>query len=1019
MEDGDSRGGTPPSGSRPRRAPNVRPTPGGPAATTGPTFPLEQELAGRYRCEGVLGRGGMATVYLAQDLRHDRQVALKVLLPELAVAIGRERFQREVHLTAQLQHPHILPVFDSGQAAEYLWYTMPLAEGGSLRARMDREGQLPVAEAVRIARDVADALAHAHAHGVVHRDIKPENILFTGGHATVADFGIARAVGELDTEHLTETGLGLGTPHYMSPEQSMGERGLDGRSDLYALGCVLYEMLAGEPPYTGPNAQAIIAKRLSLPVPSVRTLRETVPIGVDRALITALAKAPADRFATTQEFVAALAAEPHATIELPQAAGRVRARRRNAAIAILLALAAVVGWTLLRASSIPPAASVIAVFPFAPTTTDTALMRLGRDLASTVSASLDGLGEIRTIDRMTIMAQAPEGSAPPSLSAAAAMAQRLGASSLVHGSLSRDGSQVRLDVGLFTADSLKPFGRGTVLAPADSLSALTDTVVWRLLTEIWRYGRAPTPTLQAITTRSVPALRAYLDGERFLVAGLEAQAQAAYGRAIAADSTFWFAYFRYGHPMGWHVYADSAIRAAYWSHRQLLPERERMLIEASESDSGLTWQRQRLEELVQRYPDYSPGWWQLGDALLHGYALIGATRTEARDALERTVTLSPAMVVGWEHLAWAAAGMRDTATVARALDTLERMGAGPYFLEIEGVNKILLYRAWLALRRHDGSAKAYLDSLYLDAVVPGRNVFVTAIAGGGGEPETQIALNQRMLRHGLSPEDARTVQYLTSLAWAMRGAWDSALVVRDQLVQAPTDTLAILDAYRTAVLAAWVGAMPPAEALRRRPAVAPLVLALGPGFVADMAWLDGILAVAGNNLQGLVAARTALKASGGKWTAYLDRSLGAFESALRGDRRSAATAMATLEWELAERNPYFAGDAATPHALLRGVDRLAAAEWLQDQGDGAQALRLLQWHQTFPFFDDKLPLKPLAFLLSARIEDARGDTAAARGNYEEFLHRFDMPMPAQRHLVVEARAALARLSGAAPPAIDR
>ncbi len=244
MDNGEPGGGTPPPGSRPRRAPNVRPTPGGPAAMTAP-FPLEQELAGRYRCEGILGRGGMATVYLAQDLRHGRQVALKVLLPELAVAIGRERFQREVHLTAQLQHPHILPVFDSGQAAEYLWYTMPLAEGGSLRARMDRERQLPVGTALQITREVADALTHAHAHGVVHRDIKPENILFTGGHATVADFGIARAVGELDTEHLTETGLGIGTPHYMSPEQSMGERGLDGRSDLYALGCVLYEMLGG------------------------------------------------------------------------------------------------------------------------------------------------------------------------------------------------------------------------------------------------------------------------------------------------------------------------------------------------------------------------------------------------------------------------------------------------------------------------------------------------------------------------------------------------------------------------------------------------------------------------------------------------------------------------------------------------------------------------------------------------------------------------------------------------------
>jgi len=1015
MEDGDSGGGTPPPGSRPRRAPNVRPTPGGPAAMKAPTFPLEKELGDRYRCEGILGRGGMATVYLAQDLRHGRQVALKVLLPELAVALGRERFQREIHLTAQLTHPNILPVFDSGQSAEYLWYTMPHAAGGSLRARMDQERQLPVEAALQIAREVSDALSYAHAHGVIHRDIKPENILFCDGHATVADFGIARAIGSLDTDQLTQTGMGLGTPHYMSPEQSMGERGLDGRSDLYALGCVLYEMLAGEPPYTGATAHAIIAKRLSLPVPSVRTLRETVPAGVDRALITALAKAPADRFATTQEFVAALAADPHATIELPQRAGRARIRRRHIVIAVLLALAAAVGWTLLRASSIPPAASVIAVFPFAPTTTDTALTRLGRDLAGTVSASLDGLGEIRTIDRVTIMAQTPEGGAALSLSAAAAMAQRLGASSVVHGSLSRDGGQVRLDVGLFTADSLKPLGRGTVLAAADSLSALTDTVVWRLLAEIWRYGRAPTPTLQAITTRSVPALRAYLDGERFLVAGSDSHAKAAYGRAIAADSSFWFAYFRYSHPAGWHDKPDSAIKAAYWSHRQLLPERERMLIEASDwGDSGLTWQRKRLEALVQRYPDYSPGWWLLGDQLLHAYPHIGATPEDARTAFEHVVALTPNMVLGWHHLAWAGLKMRDTATVARATEALLRLGTFPAFGNEDATRGS---RTWLALQRRNRLAGPLLDSLYHETVNGERDVFETAI-GLNGEPAVQIALNQRMLRHGLPPEDTQTVKYLTSLIWAMRGAWDSALVIRDQLVRSPADTVDMLFAYQTAVLAAWVGAMPATEALRRRPAVAPLGLARGPGWVAEMAWLDGILAVTNNDMVGLIAARAALKVSGGKWTAYLDRSLSAFEMALRGDRRAAASTMVALERELAEGSPFFVVR-ATPHALLRGVDRLAAAEWLLDQGDGVQALPLLQWHRALGAFDDKIPLAPLAFLLTAKIEEAQGDTAAARYNYEEFLHRFDMPMPPQRRLVVEARDALARLSGATPPITDR
>jgi hypothetical protein len=602
------------------------------------------------------------------------------------------------------------------------------------------------------------------------------------------------------------------------------------------------------------------------------------------------------------------------------------------------------------------------------------------------------------------------------------MAQRLGASSVVHGSLSRDGRQVRLDVGLFTSDSLKPLGRGTVLAAADSLSALTDTVVWRLLAEIWRYGRAPTPTLQAITTRSVPALRAYLDGERLLVAGDEGAAKAAYGRAIAADSSFWFAYFRYSHPAGWHDEPDSAIKAAYWSHRQLLPERERMLIEASEwGDSGLTWQRKRLETLVQRYPDYSPGWWLLGDQLLHAYPHIGATPEDARTALEHVVALTPAMVAGWDHLAWAATRMRDTATVARAVDTVERMGAGPLFLQQDGHNRVLQYRAWLALQRRDGSAKALLDSLHLGAVIPGAEVFVPAIAlQAAGEPGVQVAFNRRLLGHDLAPGDRREVMYLMSMAWAMRGAWDSALVIRDQLVRNPADTISILDAYRTAVLAAWVGAMPATVALSRRPAVAPLVLARGPGFVAEMAWLDGIVAVTNNDVDGLLAARAALKASGGQWTAILDRSLGAFEMALRGDRRSAATAMAALEWELAERNPNFSWfSRTTPHKLLRGVNRLAAAEWLLDQGDGAQALPLLRWHQTFPSFDDKLPLSPLAFLLTAKIEDARGDTASARRNYEEFLRRFDLPMPPQRHLVTEARDALARLSGTAPPTTDR
>lgn len=267
---------------------------------------LQAALAGRYTLERELGRGGMATVYLAQDLKHHRPVAVKVLRPELAAALGADRFLREIEIAARLTHPHILPLHDSGEAAGFLYYVMPYMAGESLRDRLNREKQLPVEDALQISREVADALSYAHSLGLVHRDIKPENVLFEAGHAVVSDFGIARAITAAGGEKLTETGIALGTPAYMSPEQASGDAQLDGRSDLYSLGCVLYELLAGEPPYTGPTAQAIIARRLTEPVPALHTVRETVPVHVERAIRTALAKAPADRFGTAAQFAQAL-----------------------------------------------------------------------------------------------------------------------------------------------------------------------------------------------------------------------------------------------------------------------------------------------------------------------------------------------------------------------------------------------------------------------------------------------------------------------------------------------------------------------------------------------------------------------------------------------------------------------------------------------------------------------------------------------------------------------------------------
>jgi serine/threonine protein kinase/tetratricopeptide (TPR) repeat protein len=458
---------------------------------------LGTALAGRYAVERELGRGGMATVYLADDLKHSRKVAIKVLRPELGALLGPDRFAREIRVAAALNHPHILPLYDSGDAAGLLFYAMPFVGGESLRQRLSREGQLPIDDAIGIARQVASALHYAHGHRVIHRDVKPENILLHEGEAMVTDFGIALAAGAAASERLTETGLMVGTPEYMSPEQAMGERTLDHRSDIYSLACVLYELLAGEPPHTGTTARMVIAKRITDPPPRVRRLRPAVPPAVEQALVQALAVAPADRFASAAAFADALVAP----------LGGVGPR--------------------------PPS---VAVLPFLNLSTDPENEFFADGITEDVIAQLSKIRSLKVISRTSVM---PFKHREQSLREIGA---RLDVATLLEGSVRRAGDRVRIVAQLIDAEAERHLWAETYDRQLTDIFAIQTDVALQIaaaleaelsLDERSRIRREP--------THDVRAYQLYLQGRHCYTRYTEESIRKGvdyFQRAIAADPDY-------------------------------------------------------------------------------------------------------------------------------------------------------------------------------------------------------------------------------------------------------------------------------------------------------------------------------------------------------------------------------------------------------------------------------------------------------------------------------------------------
>src|SRR5215213_8673266 len=611
--------------------------------------PLADGLRDRYLLERELGRGGMATVYLARDLRYDRPVALKVLHQELAQALGPERFVQEIKVAARLQHPHLLPVFDSGtakqrgSAVESLWFTMPYVAGESLRQRLAREPQLPLRDAVRIAVEVADALGYAHRQGLVHRDVKPENILLSGDHCVLADFGVAQALDAAGGERLTETGITFGTPLYMSPEQASAERRLDGRSDIYSLGCVLYEMLAGDPPFTGRTAQAIIARRLSEPVPHLRPLRD-VPHSVEEVVAKALARSPADRFVDTAQFAQALQAAAGALVTVAALLGLYRGLRRAPAV------------TLDR--------NLLAIAPF--DVLDPSLQLWREGLGDILSRSLDAAGPLRTVSP-TVALRRWEGRADRA--SAEALGRRTRAGLVVFGTVVPKGrDSVSIRAGVVDAGSGSGQREVEVSGETARMGELADSLGIRILQALGRSRAIGSVRQVSMGSRSLPALKAFLQGEQFYRQGLWDSALARYDEAIATDSGFALALGRMNRVLTWHPPTAGAYlpgeeyarRSTLYNHG--LSPRESLLIVSDSfgvAAAGSTGPNAyadnfrslaALEEAVRRYPGDPEAWYVLGEMRMHAPFPLHPPPATVLETFTRSTALDSAFAPAYEHM---------------------------------------------------------------------------------------------------------------------------------------------------------------------------------------------------------------------------------------------------------------------------------------------------------------------------------------------------------------------------------
>ena len=635
---------------------------------------LVAALQDRYRIERELGHGGMATVYLAHDLRHNRPVALKVMRPELSSLVSRERFLREIEIAAGLQHPNILPLFDSGHACEFLYFIMPFVEGESLRDRLNREKQLSLDDTLAIARQVGDALGYAHSHDVVHRDIKPANILLAGDRALVADFGLARAIRSAGDADLTTRGLAVGTPTYMSPEQSSGEEAVDGRGDIYSFGCVVYEMLAGEPPFGGRTVQAIVSRHLSEPPPSLRVVRPSVPIGMQKAIETALAKVRADRFPTVGRFISALEAGR---------TGRDEHWRRLRRGATVLATAGVLAgggiWWLGLSERTALEPNKVVVFPLVDVSTEGGAETTGEAIAVIIESALEHTEPLRWIDGWQHLD--PRQRADPSVvtgAAARRITRSRGARWYTTGTAVHHGDSTTVVLRLNDAEGDSTVRQATASAPRAQAPQAGLRAVNELLVPIVAPGRAV--DLTALVQRRPGAVADWLQGEREYRRGNFDSALVYLRRAVGEDSALADAALRGAQAASWKsllVEADELVRVAV-ANIDLLPKRQgefaRGLADylSGEADSAVHW----LTLALQRSPDWTEAHMALGEVYQHLLPFATGPLDSLAGAEFAAAAADTGFAPPYFHLAEMALRRGDLARAQWAMRRFNRVGMG-------------------------------------------------------------------------------------------------------------------------------------------------------------------------------------------------------------------------------------------------------------------------------------------------------------------------------------------------------